>query len=467
MIKIQNCQKRDRLTLFFILVVLLVSTDIYGAEDESRSSIDSMGSWNIRFGMKGGILYHFNEDVEETAILLPDYIEARRKYSDLARRYPQLQHEYLTDNPLVHIATFNEVSINARNRGFMINGRALLEHRGFSCGVYNAENSIVYPKFTISADSSFNMPGEEIYFGLSLGNYDNVKEGESLILYNIDFQGIRTYLRWGRIQVKVDFFGDLGGTYDLDIDDIGFYSLSIREAELFKQLCVDVETGIYLFETVPDEKPTEKAISLALALSRGSFRLYSETGLRRYDDTYFDRIDQSANVTGLKYGFRNDSFDFDITAERRFYGRNFNLGFRSESNSFNFRENDEDISHNSIGQHLYPISHFLRPFSQWAVYTEYQKRDVTSYILQARGSYKLPAGFFVSAMFDLNNLEVSNEDPFLYPFYNIGVGWSPIESSRFTLSLTNRAMNLDEQYPTLYLLESPTTEFSWYYRLNF
>jgi len=467
LIKIRNCQKKEALTLFCVLLMLLISPDIQGVEDGCRTMNNSLGRWDIRFGMKGGIIYHNYDDVQNIAVKLPDYLKARRKYSDLALKYRKLQDETLTDNPLLHAATFNELSIRARNRGFMINARAILEHRGFSCGVYNTENSIVYPKFTIAADSSFNLYGEEFHFGLSLGNYDNIKEGEGLTLYNIDLQGIRTYLRWGRIQLRVDMFGDLSGTYDLDIDDLGVYSLSLRDTELSEQLSLDIETGIYLFEPVSDTETTEKAISLSLVLRGGSLRIYSETGLGRVDGAYFDSIDQSANVTGVEYLFNKDPFDFDITAERRFYGRSFNLGFRSEDNSFNFRDNNKDISHNSIGQHLYPMSHFLRPFSQWAVYTEYQKRDVASYILQGRFRYSLPAGFFFSSMVDLNYMDVSNEDPFLYPFYNIGVGWCPIESSRLSISLTNRAMNLDEQYPTLYLLESPTTEYSWYYQLHF
>jgi hypothetical protein len=33
------------------------------------------------------------------------------------------------------------------------------------------------------------------------------------------------------------------------------------------------------------------------------------------------------------------------------------------------------------------------------------------------------------------------------------MGWSPVRGTTFALSHTNRAMNLDKHYPTLYLME--------------
>jgi len=53
-------------------------------------------------------------------------------------------------------------------------------------------------------------------------------------------------------------------------------------------------------------------------------------------------------------------------------------------------------------------------------------------------------------------MDVSNEEPFLYPFYNLGLGWSPVRGTTIALSHTNRAMNLDKHYPTLYLTEQGT-----------
>ncbi|MBD3179997.1 MAG: hypothetical protein GF417_10575 [Candidatus Latescibacteria bacterium] len=448
------------MTVFFLITL--------NVQESAGASGDTfLDYWDFSFHLEGGIIGQHYEP-EEASIDMPDYIRSRKIYSPLASRHPELHQNTLTDNPLIHAATFNEISMEARRCGLKITSRLLMEHRGMSCGVYNMENTALIPKLNISADSSFSLSGEEIHFGLSAGNYDNITIGKGLTLYNIDLQGICSYLRWGRVKAGYNSFGDLVGSYDIMINDAAYYSLSLMQIHLIERLELDIEAGLYKYLAGDEGNTVEDEISLGFEIRRGkSLRIYSETGLRNYNDTFFDRIDQGANLVGIALNLERDRFDFTAAAERRYYGRYFNLGFASESGYFNFRENSGNLSHNSIGTHLYPVSHFLRPFSQWAVYTEYQGKDVSSYILQADLSYDFPGGLFASSHIDFNYILASNEDPFLYPFYRVAAGWKPLERSRCSIGITNRAMNLDEQYPTLYLLKSPVVEMSWLYHIEF
>ena len=117
---------------------------------------------------------------------------------------------------------------------------------------------------------------------------------------------------------------------------------------------------------------------------------------------------------------------------------------------------DDSGSISTIGAHLYPAKYFLRPFSQWAVYTEYEGRDVQTLIFRCNGMFDLGSGLSVLTDLDFNHLSVSNEDDFIYPFYNAGVRWTPADGVSLDITHTNRGMNLDMHYPTLYLLDTGT-----------
>ena len=68
---------------------------------------------------------------------------------------------------------------------------------------------------------------------------------------------------------------------------------------------------------------------------------------------------------------------------------------------------------------------------------------------------------------DINALYAEGLAPFVYPFYTIGLGWQPDERTNIAVIMTNRGMNLDLHYPTLYLYKHPffgytmTRTFAW------
>lgn len=453
-----------------IIVVLVAILAFPGKAYTGESHRDLIDSWRMDFSFTGGIIHHDIDSPENVKIEMPEYLRVRKIYSDLAHSNNDLQKDILTDNPMFHGASYTQLGIRARNGGVNINGKVLLEHRGMSFGVFNTDNSIVFPQLTISIDSSITVAGERFHFGLSSGNHNNLTLSEGLTIYNIDVQGNRAYLNWKNLILRYSTIGDMSASYDLNIGDVFYYSLGYQNINLLWGLNLNFQAGLYeyLQGNYTEEKDTNREINFSTEIKRGnSLSIYSETGFRKHNDSYFSRIDQGGNLIGIRYRMEKSRFRINITGERRYYGRYFTQEFRSDKQSFIFRDNSKIMDYNTIGSHLYPINLYLRPFSQWAVYTEYQGRDVNSYILRGRGKYTLPYGLFISAFVDLNYLEVSNEDSFLYPFYDAGIGWNPIDDTHCSVTLTNRGMNLDERYPTLYMIESPVLQLSCFYRIEF
>jgi hypothetical protein len=52
---------------------------------------------------------------------------------------------------------------------------------------------------------------------------------------------------------------------------------------------------------------------------------------------------------------------------------------------------------------------------------------------------------------------------FVYPFYRYGIGYQPVEGANIKLSYTNRVINLNKHYPTLYLIKKPVIMLSLNY----
>ena len=97
--------------------------------DAAGASGDTfLDHWDFSFRLRGGIIgQHYVQ--EETSLDMPDYIRSRKIYSALASRHPELHENKLTDNPLNHAATFNEISMEAGRSGLKITSRLLMEHR--------------------------------------------------------------------------------------------------------------------------------------------------------------------------------------------------------------------------------------------------------------------------------------------------------------------------------------------------
>jgi hypothetical protein len=433
----------------------------------AKERLMKLGVWDVGFAVTGGFVDQNYRPDGPTKVRMPSYMSAERYNSPMAAYYGTLKTDELTDNPLLHGAMFAHMALEAQSAGLRLFCKLIMEHRGTSYGTYAMKDIAVLPTFLVSVDTSFAIGGETFHAGVEGGNFDDHKLYEGLTIYNMDVQGYNLYLKWRNLKLSLDHISDLAVGIGLNIDDQGDYAVSVEDVTLGWRLKLDASAG-YVQYIGSDDGVSGLAgngmnVSAALRWS-DRVRLYTQVGIRNVDDPSFGGVERCADLVGLTY--RDElmkKLDLSLTGEYRYYGRYFNEGFSYDGTCFFYRGYEGYAgcsSWNTIGAQLYPLHAFYRPFSQWAVYTDYEGRNVQSFIFRADASYKLPGNCSLICNLDFNYLDVSNEDPFLYPFYNLGFGWSPAPGTTIAISHTNRAMNLDKHYPTLYLTPKGTVMFA-------
>lgn len=203
-------------------------------------------------------------------------------------------------------------------------------------------------------------------------------------------------------------------------------------------------------------------------ISKGS--LYAQLGIRPVkanifiDGAFFKKI---AFVAGYSINKRSKRVTLSATAEIRYYGEVFNFHY----NDINllYRKPAADVYGmyaNTTGTYLYPLRKFETPFSQWAVFTEYDGYDIGAVSLSGTSLFHLSQKMNVTLEGDFNfikgRLGEGWSDPllnrttnFLYPFFRAEFCYTPAENLLASVYLINKAINLDVHYPTHYLLSRP------------
>jgi hypothetical protein len=450
-----------KLSKLVMLVLVLIASH---SNLIARERATNFGVWDIGFSVTGGFIDQSYNPDGGTRLRMPAYMKSERYDAPMAAYYSALKTDDLTDNPLLHGAMYSHMALDARSAGLRLSCKLIAEHRGTSFGTYATKNVVVMPTFLVSVDTSFVIGGETFQADIEGGNFDDYKLFEGLTIYNMDVQGYHIHLKWRLLKLSVDHISDLGVGIGLGIDDEADYAVSAEDVSLGGRLKLDASAGYFEYlgssDAVSGLRRNGMNVSAALRWSDW-IRFYTQVGIRGADDPSLGGLERCADLIGLAYRDElKEKLDLGLTAEYRYYGRYFNKGHTYDGTCFLYRGFDgygsECSSWNTVGAHLYPLHVFFRPFSQWAVYADYEGRDVQSLIFRADASYKLPGNCTLACNLDFNYLDVSNEDPFLYPFYDLGFAWAPAPGTTISISHTNRAMNLDKHYPTLYLTQRGT-----------
>ncbi|MBC8144619.1 MAG: hypothetical protein H7X80_03475, partial [bacterium] len=298
--------------------------------------------------------------------------------------------------------------------------------------------------------------------------------GEGLMLYNIDAQGARLTINAKRFYLGYVKVADMYEAIGLGIQDYDELSLGIAKLPLSDVITLDASAGLFSIPKAgavvryPETSPRGELVRAADMLGIGataSARLsqgdaaavYSQAALRAGRSEHL--LSRAAYVVGAEGSFAQSDLSIDYKAEYRFYGGLFNAGLRNSD--VYYRDPDGGYYGNTVGPALYPLTHYDRPFSQWAVFTEYQDlKDVQGATVRAVADWQFSTSFAIRGDVDLNYIIAENTDGYLYPFYTFGIGWVPSERFRIDVSATNRTMNLDKTYPTLYMLTAPNAMFT-------
>ncbi|MFK8039507.1 MAG: hypothetical protein AB8B74_14535 [Crocinitomicaceae bacterium] len=289
---------------------------------------------------------------------------------------------------------------------------------------------------------------------------------EGLLIYNIDIQGNDLNFSFKKLNLRVFHIGDLKQGIGLNIGDAIDYVVSFDELNIKKHWKTDIRLGVY----------HEFGLNRyqGIKLSSG---LYDSKGLRLYaQGAYSLGINSSFNLkksnfsylVGAAKTYEKNRLRLKSKVEYRFYGWRFNKGFRNLKPSYRESRNLQGSYGGTIGNTVYPLYAYDRPFSQWAVYTEYEayNRNISSFSLTGDLSYRFFRSFFIDLSVDINHLMLQGHENFTYPFYTSKLTWELSKGHQFSLLLTNKGMNLDVNYPTHYLHKQMQYGFSFTRNLN-
>ena len=424
---------------YIVVILFLIIVGLSNAQDSTKTKLTE----KLELDLFGGGYYQ--APLSGRRILRPTIIDAGR--SPFIGGGPTT----VTDHPLLHGAYYAGLHANLEVvDGLTFHADFIGEHRGFSYGTYNTKNMVLYPRAQFVLDKTFDFKGRPFNFYVNVGNKTNVRLYEGLMIYNLDAQGWDIHAQYGRFRLTYSQLSDMHRWIGLDIGDTYDLMLSLEEMKLTDQWNYDLKTGIYNYESYARlSDPT------GLTFSFGAYdektRVYVQTAHRFNPNSNFGH--KTALVLGASTTVKKDAWSVKGTAEYRFYGDDFNRGYINRSVSY--RDGSRGPYANTIGDHLYPLSLYDRPFGQWAVFSEYQGMTVHGPSLNAHGKLFVYKELFVDAVLDANLMLTPNESAFLYPFYRLAFGWGPLEGNYCSLGITNKGMNLDVHYPTFYLYRRP------------
>jgi len=415
-----------------------------------------------------------------TEIDVPPLLRAHRLGQAVPTTRWGVTNTRVTDNPLYHGASFLDLAIGFEPLpGVSLNASFVGESRGISYGVADTRNMIVYPRVRFSIDTAVRIWGERVGLSLTVGDIEDRRIDEGLTIYNMNTQGTSVGLAWRSLRFSIENVGDAVMGIGLNIDDAREHSLALVDLPLFGRLKGSIRGGLFNYKRV-DPFPyssfeprarlldsvglRDAGITLSGALSYDEFRVYGQWGLRSAREDLYS-ISRSAWVVGMTGRGMEGPLEWSGRLEYRYYGGLFNAGFRNDD--VYYRDSSRSQFENTIGPYLYSLDLWERPFSQWAVFTEYQDlKEIHAYTARIDARLRVFEAFRLRADLDFNVLDVEGEPTFLYPFYTAGIVWEPVAGCSLSLSRTNRAMNLDNSYPTLYLYRGPSTEVDLRYNIR-
>lgn len=449
--------------------------DTSGSAADPPSPIDRLGIQYLRVSAA-----HYFAPAASNSIHAeePDFLQQMRAKRGLWG----MGYYSILDNPLYHGATFVDLETQLRpHPGFFLTAGATAENRGISYGVDNTANSVILLRYKIGVDTSLTLLNERFGILASVGDTRDARVDEGLLFNHADIQGATVHLDWRKLRYSYVKVGDAFAGVGLNIDDADYHRLELRDVPVVQGWKGAVRGGWFnhaLIGTSSDAyNPQTPRRNLLNAVNLNNYgytlsgafgredsllNFYAQAALRSAESSDY-LMNRTAFVAGASARIESKNVELQATGEYRYYGGLFNAGYRNTTVYYRDPSTQVDWG-NTVGPHLYQLAWFERPFSQWAVFAEYQNlKDVTGWTFYAKGKWFFYDRFLVRGMLDLNYIVPEKLDPFLYPFYDLGIGWEPFENFSIIFSATNKGMNLDKHYPTFYLYEHPVPSiaFRW------
>lgn len=424
---------------------------------------------SLKLGLSGSFIYQppvndlFFDSRDAYQVLLPPYLENRRKKEPLVISNWFLNNGSISDHPLSHGASYIRLHGKINQwKGLRLHTSLTAEHRGASYGPFNPNMVAVFPTFNLDYQDSLSTQydsGNAVLYRLNLGWFEDFKYYEGLTLYNMDLQGVYGYVQRKHIRLSALLIAELHLTYGLNIPDLLDLQLSLEKLPVNNHWKTDIKIGTTYYTKV-GQTAVDKIQLSAGVYRKEQTRIYGQVAYR-FAPEYIPTPLNVAGLIGMENHWNHNKWNVLTRIEGRYYGGGFNYNLNSER-KVHFRDPKRrlDESRSFIGTQVYPLRLLNRPFSQWAVFTEYHKQHIGGISMWGKMSYQWKQSWYGVAIWDVNAIMADGEALFIYPFYQAGVSYKPFDQLFVSLLLTNQNINLDKHYPTYYLLKRPEIRFS-------
>ena len=418
----------------FLSALLFLTTMQSFAQDSLSRKI------NFDLDLGFGVYYQFTTfgNTQFNTAKIPDLLP-RRINEPQVRRNWNLDNDLVTDNPFFHGSYFFRLGGQfVYDSTLYVTTAVNMEQRGFSDGRFSLNTINVYPYF----NATYLKNKGKFSYLLQVGDFWDMKLYEGLTFYNLQTQSWIFKLKYGPVYLKHVGIGDLIRGIGLGIDDLYDYSFGLEELNLSSDsLLLDVRIG---YSNNRGSLSGSFWNFSARFNYKKQFAVYTQYSAQNFGGAFLIGADMNENTSfGLTY---------KASVDYRSYSSDFNLGY---INVVYYRDPERgSFFTNSKSSVFFPLDFYERPFGQWAVFTEYQERDIQSFNLKGELSYRLLLNTFIRTKLDFNWI-ITEEESILYPFYSVGLGYKSKEGIEIMLEVTNRVLNLDKHYPTLYASERP------------
>jgi hypothetical protein len=394
-----------------------------------------------------------------------------RKYRQASTRLP-VRFDTISDNPFMHDALYMAFKTKTVVAGrLVLKADLYAEYRGISYGTYHKDNLVLFPVIEIASKDTLRIGKKELVIQGKVGQFLNEKMEEGLMIYNIDLQGAQVGVRYKNEELSYTGYGDLAASIGLNTDDVISLAYMHYMHNDSTRIGFSWTTGMPPgWATIPHSYFNLFASGYILK----NMRLFGQIGYK-ISPAAFEEFVRSGSkiafVAGVEKEYTKQKLYVGGKAEVRYYGAGYNT-YHHEF-GFKYRDSARDafgMFANSTGKYLYPLRKFNTPFSQWAVFTEYAGHDIWGFTATGTCRYALAKKAGIGLDYDINwiwgKLDESYYDngggrstSFVYPFFKVWASYLPLKECAVSLFLSNKAMNLDVSYPTLYLMKKPFVGF--------
>jgi len=449
------------------------------AQAPAQADTAAYGLRQFRFNLSMGFCYQaaLMGGDNRARYLRPGYLAVRRALEpDVANQWGLAGNQNVTDNPQGHAPTYAELQAQYRPaQGLELYASFTADHRGFSFGPYNTYALVFFPRYYADyrrhfaiGKSDTSTAAADWYVRVKVGTFQEAELYERLTVYNLDYQAIAGEIRWRHWGLAASNIGDMWNMVGLNINGIVDYHALMLGLPLGagdNPWKLDVRAGLsnYILE---DFQARPRVVNLSAAVyPHDSLRLYGQFSYRTGTPDSVTAPNWAA-VLGVHHRYKHPRWQLETRAELRYYGGGFNHALNDETR-VHYRRTDRGTLGNYIGDQLYPLSFFGRPFSQWNVFTEYTTvQYVAGASAYAHLRYQIKGGWHLLATLDVNALAAQGQPLFVYPLYHVGVAYMPLPDTYMSVGLTNRTMNLDKHYTTYYALQYPAFQIELSRRID-